>query len=50
MIEVASQFAAWSCLLASDGGPLSHVLPHEVFRVGGQGIANQLQFTRWRRC
>lgn len=28
--------------LASGDNPLSHVLPHEVMRVGGQGLSNQL--------
>jgi F-type H+-transporting ATPase subunit a len=28
--------------LASGDNPLSHVLPHEIARVGGQGLSNQL--------
>ena len=46
MIAFVSQFGALlntgACLLASEGDALSHVLPHEVFRVGGHGIANHL--------
>lgn len=42
MSDVVSSFGTWTTLLASEGGPLSHVLPHEVFRVGGHGIANHL--------
>ena len=36
-----SAWGAW-VLASEEGGALSHVLPHEVFRVGGHGIANHL--------
>jgi F-type H+-transporting ATPase subunit a len=34
--------SAWIPLLAAGDDPLSHVLPHDLFQVGGYGISNHL--------